>query len=351
MNTERDTVSIKAEKIKRKLAYVQNKIVEAKKYEAELQKTLNDLLDTRNKMVPDNQTDHSAGNSLNVLPQEIVYEIIKFVPEYGYRVNRFLHKCSKNIKVSAYCDFRRYRAAILYHRYVFGINRDHLNHCRFILKGRDAKNLVKHNVGMYETFNKMAKDWIKKNAEQVVIRYICGSDKVIDDLIEIVINNSDRVTKILFYDKDRDGQFEEWMYNCIVRTYAKIILVENDMGSADDISAFGDIDPTEVIEVILSVYHSHDHIFTSFIRYFPDHAKELCRKLKTYTNDKRHDHYYFLRQAIKDTLKLPRPDWLDKKNMMQFRSYVFDGLADIYGDQVEYRHENKLSSVFDLLIN
>lgn len=48
---------------------------------------------------------------LTDLPQEIMYEIFKFVPEYGHRVSACLHEQSLYAgKVSAYCDFYRYCA-------------------------------------------------------------------------------------------------------------------------------------------------------------------------------------------------------------------------------------------------
>lgn len=48
-------------------------------------------------------------DKLRDLPQEIVYEIFKWVPEYGHGVCKDLHERSLDtIKVSAYCDFYRY---------------------------------------------------------------------------------------------------------------------------------------------------------------------------------------------------------------------------------------------------
>lgn len=45
---------------------------------------------------------------MNTLPQELVHDIISFVPEYGFMVCKDLHKPLKDIRFSFYCDTSRF---------------------------------------------------------------------------------------------------------------------------------------------------------------------------------------------------------------------------------------------------
>lgn len=50
---------------------------------------------------------------LSMIPQEIVYEIFQYIPEYGFLVNKYLHKLSvrnnyRSANYSFYCDTRRF---------------------------------------------------------------------------------------------------------------------------------------------------------------------------------------------------------------------------------------------------
>lgn len=202
---------------------------------------------------------------LQKLPQEIVYEIMTFVPEYGHRVDRYLHAASAGFKgTSVYCDFYRYFAR--FNKY-------------------DMEVIVMaYGVVVQEDIKGDIRGYLQKNIYSLVCSYICKPKAEIRIVLEEfglknVEKTSFMATKYLFDDPIyRDKSY----YHKVAELYAQMILYDNNFISKlqfDEYCAANDLDI--VLEIILSVYSCSSKIFEAVIKHFSGHLHSIKENIVT----------------------------------------------------------------------
>lgn len=209
--------------------------------------------------------------SLAEIPQEIVHEILTFVPEYGHGVSRELHEQSLDVDpVSAYCDFYRYCARL---------QMDPLGACLTIL-----------DSGHLEDLRGPAMNYVGKNKMELLFRYLKQDIKWIKSnvLADLGFANADNWTIILEDNYDVFiGETEPIYknmdyYGRVLNLYASMILRENGFMSKKEFdsecSLVEDLDT--VLEIILAVYTQYDHIVSICIRYFRARMPAIINSIK-----------------------------------------------------------------------
>lgn len=203
----------------------------------------------------------------NMIPQELVEHIISYVPEYGHRVSRDLHKRSLSIQeVSAYCDF---------YRYCVRMHRSPFNACITILTSNT-----------YEDIKNAALKYLEKNRRRFLCEYLKHVGWIPSNILsDLGFANVDHWTKIsLYYNDNRTTIIYKDIEYCIKVNglYALMILLDNGFMSKKEFDAecalIEDLDV--VLEIILSVYEHVHHIFNAAIRHFPKHMSTVISRME-----------------------------------------------------------------------
>lgn len=189
------------------------------------------------------------------LPQEIVYEIFAFVPEYGHRTCKYLHGRSELVEeVSAYCDFYRYCARI---------NKSHIDSCATILTG-DCP----------EDFKMIEFKRLENNRREVLYEYLrvnkCVTICILVDLGFVGVGEQ---TNMFMYD-DIESQCRAYKnvdyYYKVINLYSLMLLCDNGFMTKKEFDAecSSIVDLDTILEIILGVYDYFHHIFNAAIRHF-----------------------------------------------------------------------------------
>lgn len=199
-------------------------------------------------------------SELKELPQEIVHEIITFVPEYGHRVNRYLHHLSlDNFEPSFYCDF---------YRYFTGCGQDVLETVI-----RSYRSNV--SVAICGGINR----YLQANIYGLLFKYIEVSYIVSEDMLtSFGISGSAKFTRVLWYYPYTDEKIfrDTRYYYRVIGLYVQMILYNKgliDKGEFDDYCKDNEADIDTSLEIIIGVYFRGSHIFRNAVRYFD---KRLC---------------------------------------------------------------------------
>lgn len=190
---------------------------------------------------------------LQVLPQEIIYEIISFVPEYGHRVSKYLHRKSvAATEASIYCDFYRHGARLSDSRIYM---------CFKILK-KDGPEDLKDGAIRY----------LKKNPLEVVSMYLenrCTNYKNV--LEHIGITNAGKISCIDYGYLDYHDVYKsiEWRTK-VIRLYSLMILRDSGMMTKKefDTKCLKISDLATILEIVFGIFPHYDHIYNTAIRYF-----------------------------------------------------------------------------------
>lgn len=219
------------------------------------------------------------------LPQEIVYEIISYVPEYGHRVSHELHDRSLSTqKISAYCDFYRYCV-----RSIAGPLDTCIDIVCETLPGdvtdRALKYLHRNIRGLL--FNYLHDQYIYY--ENNIGPIIC------EILSNFGITNVKRLTYIYNVHRgERDSPYSgiRWCKKYI-DFYVTMILYDNDIITKKEfdrhMSRVTDI--RAILQSIILLQCIQDHISCLAIRYFGHIIPEMCLEADTYINA--HDYRYY----------------------------------------------------------
>lgn len=199
------------------------------------------------------------------LPQELVDHIISYVPEYGHRLTKDLHERSLDTQqISAYCDFYRY--------------------C--VMSCQDQFDTVV--AAYYDTTLYDLKDdairYLKKNLREVLCKHLdCPASISKEVLSQLGINNVSQITQIEITDLNGWLMFEKHEYRKkVIRLYSLMILRDNALVTKKEFTRscreFSDL--AVLLEVMLTVFLSRDHIFHTVIRYFPTMMESVVERIK-----------------------------------------------------------------------
>lgn len=209
------------------------------------------------------------------LPQEIIYEIFAWIPEYGHRVSANLHERSLNAPtVSAYCDFLRYCGRK---------DEDDITICTNILESNDLLEISADDIV------ECAIEYLKKNLRLVICVYLEQSLSMSVDIFgRLGIAGAANFSEI--HDTDCYGTDiylqPEWSAR-IIKLYALMILRDNGMLTKKEFDAeiteiAGLHDLTIVLELILVQQSYNEHIYHLVVRYFghTDTMNTVIERLK-----------------------------------------------------------------------
>lgn len=199
------------------------------------------------------------------IPQELADHIISFVPEYGHRLNKELHEASLDTQeISVYCDFYRY-CAMSY--------QDHF----------DTVVAAYHDTAL-DDLKDDAIRYLKKNLREVLCRYLdCPTSISKEVLLQLGINNVDQITQIEITDLNGWLMFEKHEYRKkVIRLYSLMILRDNALIIKKEFTRscreFSDL--AVLLEIMLAVFLSRDHIFHTVIRYFPTMMESVIERIE-----------------------------------------------------------------------
>lgn len=234
---------------------------------------------------------------MNTLPEEMIREILSYVPEYGHRVSQEFHEKSLHGFLSAYCDFYRYAAKCHSSRL-------------------EAAKMAYNSVHVCNDINIVAKKYLKENLGEFL--YKCLYENMNhDDMLPIVmlkdlgIKNACRISNVPVIDYNGYEIYQvRWIRTKIIMLYSLILMHENglmDKGKfTSELLECGDIEL--LMEIIFSIYGHEDHIYVAVIRYFPEHVDNAIERV---INDNAVNSGYIYIDAY-------RP--VDKKNIKKIRS-------------------------------
>lgn len=193
-------------------------------------------------------------SSFTQIPQELIYEIFGYVPEYGHRVNRDLHERSKTIRtVSVYCDLLRYCARM---------SGGPIEICNKVIGLADISGDIKIDAIGY----------LKKNLRGLLSMYLDNRDSVlIDTLIRVGIDFADKLSNV------DCGYYEPSnLYGCldtrekVIKLYSLMIIRDAGLMTKKEFEAgclkVGDLEI--VLEIMFGVFDYNEHIYRVSIRYF-----------------------------------------------------------------------------------
>lgn len=202
---------------------------------------------------------------MNQLPQEIVNEIIGFVPEYGFLVNKNLHDLiiKNNDNVSYYCDYPRFES--LLHEYGSDIHNAISSYHDIIPKLR-----IRTLDDGFEPWS-MTIRYLQENVHAVLMKYIKDRSWLKDLLIFLGIKNLDKITPIYDWYGDHPG------IKRIAMIYSSVILHENGLLSDEQFASI-DIDK-DILKDIIQSFDSCDHIREKITEAFKPMIPSICKEL------------------------------------------------------------------------
>lgn len=233
------------------------------------------------------------------LPQEIVYEIFRCIPEYGHRVNKYLHAASiGDPVVSAYCDFRRYCARV---------SCSHLD-IAIMAYGEDNKDIVAGS-----------KKYLVENIQDTLIKYLRDREEEDCWTLEIIVEdlcdrNTGHLTRIAKYDVFDNEIYQcpeyyehvLWLYSLMIAYDCKFITAEEfERRRIERYSKHSEF--ITVIELMLALFKKDDDIFNATIKCFPRYMEEVMRRLQ--------DRYAVKKGIINDDVYYNNSDVIRKKMM------------------------------------
>lgn len=202
-----------------------------------------------------------SDQDFSVIPQEIVYEIFTYVPEYGHRIDRELHRRSlRSAKVSVYCDLLRYCTRVC---------PDHIHACLDLL-----------SVTVFDDVKLGVMNYLQKNIHDLLFMYLdsniigFGNIRICDLLENLGIYNVRHLTSMSNVHAEHifmpnDGWREQY-----IDFYIMMILKDTRMITKNEFDRRIDrIDQDELLCILQSVVIKHtvdEHISQLAIRYFGD---------------------------------------------------------------------------------
>lgn len=212
-----------------------------------------------------------------MLPQEIVYEIISYVPEYGFLVNLELHGRSLCIiEVSAYCDFLRYCARL---------PKKSIETCVSILT---YKFSGPNETVIFKDIMTAARNYLEKNKRELVFEYLRYSGKILRSIVTnlgfvnvghwsittIFCNDDDDCTDIIYENMS--------YYDKVIGLYTLMILRDSGFMSKKEFDAECSkiVDIDTILEIILAVYPDYEHIFNISVRHFRSRMSAVIERIK-----------------------------------------------------------------------
>lgn len=226
---------------------------------------------------------------MQVLPQELIHEILSYVPEYGHRINRELHESSLDApKVSAYCDLYRYCARSILDRFDTVVS---------------ACNT--------ESLKSSAMNYLKQNLREVLCRHLDYPSTISKELLlQLGLNNAMQITTM---ETCTWTLFKNHEYRKrVIRLYSLMIFRENGSVSKKEFvrqcAEFHDI--VILLEIIFAAFALFSHIFNISMRYFDhmlDPVLERMNRRAAVTDDIVFtDDYYDDSERIMKIRSLPR---------------------------------------------
>lgn len=189
------------------------------------------------------------------LPQELIYEILAWVPEYGHRTCKYLHGRSLDSEyVSAYYDFYRYCARI---------NKGCIDSCIIILT-EDGLDDLKNT----------AFKCLENNRRKVLYEYLRLNKCVpMSILVDLGFANIEKQLGMFMY-TDIKSQLRAYKnveyYYKVIDLYSLILLRDNGFMTKKEFNAECStiVDLDTILEIIMGVYDYFHHIFNATIRHF-----------------------------------------------------------------------------------
>lgn len=203
------------------------------------------------------------------LPQEIVYEIFTYVPEYGHRVSYELHERSLDSSgVSAYCDFRRYCTRSI---------AEPLETCIEIASSRLSDDITDD-----------ATKYLRRNVHGLLFKYLYEEYDAEDDevgpiirsmLSDFGIQDINRLTKIgnTGYNHLRNAIVHSRWTKIYVNFYVSMILLDNKLITKKEFDRqIKVVNLKSILQCIIYIREIYDHISCLVIRYFRSVIPTLC---------------------------------------------------------------------------
>lgn len=233
------------------------------------------------------------------LPQEIVYEIFRCIPEYGHRVDKYLHAASiGGPVVSVYCDFHRYCARVSY---------SHLDTAVMAYR-ENNKDIV---AG--------AKRYLSENIQNVLIRYMRDREEedcwtleaIVEHLCDKTMGCPTRIAKYDVFDNEiyQCPEYYEhvlWLYSLMIAYDCKFITAEEfERRRIKQYKKHSEF--ITILELMLALFNKYADIFNAAIRCFPECMEEVMRRLQ--------DRYAVKKGIIDDDVYYNNCDIIRKKMM------------------------------------
>lgn len=204
------------------------------------------------------------GQDFSIIPQEIVYEIFKYVPEYGHRVDRELHRLSNLVESSIYCDFYRYFAR-------FG--------------GCHIEDLIAtYGIGIQGDIRNGIKRYFQKNLCVLLCNYLGNNRNMTRDMLkEYGLKVGNHTTQMARkYLDNGDVYQDKSYYNKVTELYAYIILYNNGLVSKQEFDEYClGIELNIILEIITSVYHHSYEIFENVVKHFGDRLQAIRKSIQS----------------------------------------------------------------------
>lgn len=209
---------------------------------------------------------------LSELPQEIVYEIFMFVPEYGHGVCQELHELSLySNRVSAYCDLRRYCARSI---------TDILDTCLELLTSPEAG---KFKVDIIHYMQKHIRDLLYRYLDEWN-SWICNTtihDIIIRDILtRFGIHNVQKLSTMshIEYKYLRISSNTVRWRKQYIDFYVTMILFESKMITKKEFDRYTSKMPNlrAILQYIINEHPCKMHICKLAARYFRDIIPQLC---------------------------------------------------------------------------
>lgn len=301
--------------------------------------------------------------TFNVLPLELVYEIISYIPDHGFHVNSCLHR------TALLCKTVDYKYSYDYYRYcgIFIVQgtgiRDILNNC-INLVSKDPRNTweyefaytiesdddddtfdesryyykktmqkeVDKKVDMYDLHYSWIIKFLKKIASYVVYSLLANAVKMPEKILrDIGIDNISRFSSI-------QKSTEEMLDIQVIQLYA--LMVTKDCRLLDPkqfetaVIKFKIDDPVKVAEYIIATYGSYEHIRQLAVR---NYSIELRKWFNVHGESSRYQDIQVDKNFHRNCRIVSSKCLYGNANKYYYRDFLISCIINIHGPYKQFK--------------
>lgn len=275
----------------------------------------------------------------NGLPQEIVFEIFAFVPEYGYKINKDLHKISQDAEVSSiYCDFIRY-----------------CPRCFTI----PLKACIMAYVDEFykEDIQIKAKKYLNDHIMELLYMHLSCENDLTHILDGLGITNADRITQIEWQNNHGATIYEDLSYrDKVINLYSLIVLRDNGLLTRQEfVQKCDDIqEKVLLLEIIFTTLNHYDHAWTAAIRHLPEYVDDAIEYIHNWLAvDKRivnHDAYQYKTGELVNHIRFHKvAKKIDRSSLRNIRDQILSVRRGKYEDKIGHVYDTEVKRLIFLI--